>query len=113
MKYIQTLFNKQKKFFESNVTLDVVYRKQHLTKLLDNITIYEEEVNKALQLDLNKTKEESYISEISLVRNEIKMMLKHIHKWSKTRRVHRNKMIMLSKSYIRCEPYGVTLICAP
>jgi aldehyde dehydrogenase (NAD+) len=80
MKYIETLFNKQKSFFNTHATRNISYRKKHLTKLLNNITTYEDEILQALKLDLNKSKEESYISEILLVRNEIKMMLKNIHK---------------------------------
>jgi aldehyde dehydrogenase (NAD+) len=80
MKYIETLFNQQKSFFKSNVTKQVAYRKQHLIKLLANINQYESEIVQALKVDLNKSEQESYISEILLVRNEIKIMLKNIHR---------------------------------
>lgn len=113
MKYIETLYDKQKKFFTSDATKQVSYRKAYLTKLLHNIDLYEAEIVKALKVDLNKSEQESYISEILLVRNEIKIMLKNIHRWSKTQNVRRNKMIVLSKSQILQEPYGVVLICAP
>jgi aldehyde dehydrogenase (NAD+) len=80
MKYIETLYDKQKKFFTSDATKQVSYRKAYLTKLLHNIDLYEAEIVKALKVDLNKSEQESYISEILLVRNEIKIMLKNIHR---------------------------------
>jgi aldehyde dehydrogenase (NAD+) len=113
MHYIQTLFNKQKAFFKTGATKNISYRKEYLLKLFANIKLFETQIVEALKADLNKSEQESFISEILMVRNEIKIMLRNIAKWSKTKNVHRNKMIMLSKSRILCEPYGTILICAP
>jgi aldehyde dehydrogenase (NAD+) len=77
---LQRIFNKQKAFFYSHETFNPDYRKIHLKALLNVIDKNYEQIVHALKVDLNKSEAESYISEILLVRNEIKTMIKNINR---------------------------------
>jgi aldehyde dehydrogenase (NAD+) len=53
------------------------------------------------------------MSEIGMVRDEIRHFIKHMKRWSKPKRVPTPLAQFPSKSYIMAEPYGVVLIMAP
>ena len=103
----------QKAFFRSGKTLDIHYRKHSLKKLLSTIESNEELLAKALWLDLHKSYEEAYLTEISIVKSEIKAHLKSLSKWAAKKRVSTPLHLFPSKSYILKEPLGCTLIIAP
>jgi hypothetical protein len=73
----------------------------------------ESAILEALKADLNKHATEAYISEISLVKGEIKFALKNLKKWTKVKKVKTPIIHWPSKSYLYSEPYGVVLIIAP
>lgn len=110
---ISKLIQSQRVFFNSDVTKDVRFRKDALNRLYEAIVINEENILKALKEDLNKSSFEGYMSEIGIVRDEIRHFIKHLSKWSKPKRVTTPLAQFPSKSYIMSEPYGVVLIMAP
>ncbi|HPB17281.1 MAG TPA: aldehyde dehydrogenase family protein, partial [Clostridia bacterium] len=110
---ISKLIQSQRVFFNSDVTKDVRFRKDALNRLYEAIVINEENILKALKEDLNKSSFEGYMSEIGIVRDEIRHFIKHSSKWSKPKRVTTPLAQFPSKSYIMSEPYGVVLIMAP
>ena len=61
----------QKNFFKSDRTKDVKYRREQLIKLKASIENNESKIFDALKKDLNKSKFESYATEISIVKDEI------------------------------------------
>ena len=113
MSTIQELVQNQRAFFETGVTIPVSYRKEMLKKLSACITKYNKEILNALHSDLNKSDFEGYVTEISIVQEEISFTLKHLSKWAKPRKVKTPITHFPSKSYQYFEPYGVTLIMAP
>jgi aldehyde dehydrogenase (NAD+) len=113
MNYINRVFLKQKAFFNTQITKNITYRKTHLRHLLETINHHFTDIVAALNVDLNKSEAESYISEILLVQNEIKTMLKNIKHWSKPKHVRKNILNLLSRAHILKEPYGVVLVCVP
>lgn len=84
-----------------------------LKKLKENILLMQDEIALALKKDLNKSKEESYMTEIGLVLSELSYMIKHCKKYSKPKRVLSPLSHFPAKSYkIPCA-YGSVLIIAP
>lgn len=77
------ILEKQRKFFKSNRTLDINFRINVLKKLKNIIIENDELIYKALKKDLNKSKFESYISEVGFVISEINYTIRNIKSWSK------------------------------
>ena len=106
-------FNKQKTFFLSGKTRSVQKRIQLLEKLDSSITSNESKIFEALKKDLNKSNFESYLTEIAILKSEIKLIKKKLKKWSKPKRVKSTLASFPSKDYLFLEPYGITLIISP
>ena len=113
MEQIKEIVSAQKQFFKSGATLDINFRKRMLRKLLEAIEAYEERIAQALWNDMHKSYEEAYLTELSIVKAEIKTHLKNIGKWSKRERVTTPLTLFPSRSYIVKEPLGSALIIAP
>tara|TARA_B100001027_G_scaffold210292_1_gene177283 strand:+ start:18106 stop:19485 length:1380 start_codon:yes stop_codon:yes gene_type:complete len=111
-KEINNIINSQKKFNESNSN-SVNYRIQILNSLNDHIDKNEYEIYDALKKDLNKHKFESFLSEVLLVKREIKLFTKKLKRWSKKRKVKGSIFNFPSKNYLVPEPYGNVLIITP
>jgi aldehyde dehydrogenase (NAD+) len=62
---------------------------------------------------LHKSYEETYLTEISIVKQEIDNHIKHLKKWSTPRKVPKPLYLQPSSSRIINEPLGVALIMAP
>lgn len=110
---IENLINKQKEFFQNGKTSNIDFRRETLIKLKKLIKDNEQEIIKALKMDLNKSEFESYLSEIAMVYEEINLHIKNIKKWSKRKRARSSFMFFPSKNYIEKEPYGTVLIIGP
>ena len=106
-------FNKQKTFFLSGKTRSVQKRIQVLEKLDSSITSNESKIFVALKKDLNKSNFESYLTEIAILKSEIKLIKRKLKKWSKPKRVKSTLASFPSKDYLFLEPYGITLIISP
>ena len=103
----------QKAFFRNGTTLDVRFRKEMLTRLLDAMQKWEGKLCDALWKDLHKSYEEAYLTELSIVTGEIRNHLKHIDSWARRRRRRSPLKLFPSRSYIVKEPLGNTLIVSP
>lgn len=110
---IQSIAKAQRVYFRSGVTLDINFRKQMLRKFLDALGRWEQRLYDALWADLHKSYEEALLTEISIVRAEAKMHLRHLSSWAKRRKVHTPIKMFPSKSYIVKEPLGNALIVSP
>ncbi|MDL2228023.1 aldehyde dehydrogenase [Bacteroidales bacterium OttesenSCG-928-K03] len=110
---IKNLLKKQRLFFATNKTKEINFRVEQLKRLEEAINKYEKSLTDALFVDLHKSYEESYLTEIGVIKNELKNHIKHVRKWSKTRKVKTPVHLFPSKSYIKYEPFGVSLIVAP
>ena len=110
---IQNIAKAQKSYFRSGATLDIAFRKRMLGKLLAAFDRWEDRVCDALWADLHKSYEEAYLTEISIVKAEIKMHLKHLASWARRRKASSPLKMFPSKSYIVKEPLGNALIVSP
>lgn len=110
---ITAIVSAQRAYFRSEATLDICFRKQMLRRFLTVFEQWESRLCDALWTDLHKSYEEAYLTEISIVKAEIKTHLRKLSQWSCKRRVITPIKLFPSQSYITKEPLGNTLIIAP
>ncbi|MBN2619261.1 MAG: aldehyde dehydrogenase [Spirochaetales bacterium] len=110
---INSKIEEQQKFFDSGVTKSLNFRISALKKLKEAILFYEEDIYLSLKTDLNKNRQEAYMTEIHMVLAEIQHTLKHLKKWSKPKRVTSGLLNFPSKAFIKTEPYGIVLVISP
>lgn len=112
-KKLATILEAQKTFFASHETKNIDFRIAQLKNLKVAIKKYESEITKALYSDLRKSEQEAYLTEISIVNQEIDYHLANIREWSQLKKVHTPIHLFPSKSRIQYEPLGLALIIAP
>jgi len=110
---IATVRQEQKEYFKSGATLEVKFRKAMLNKLLAALEKWEKPLADALWKDLHKSYEEAYLTEISIVKGEIRTHMKNVCKWAKRRKAPTPLKLFPSRSYIVKEPLGNALIISP
>ena len=110
---IKTIIEAQKVFFRRGETLDLDFRLQALRALKTAILKWEKCIAEALWLDLHKSYEEAYLTELSIVLGEIDNHLKHLKRWAAPKRVATPIKMMPSCSKVVAEPLGCSLIIAP
>ena len=113
MKNITQIVESQRAYFRTGATLDIRFRKQMLRRFLEAFEQWESRLTDALWTDLHKSYEEAYLTEISIVKAEIKTHLRRLSSWSKKRRVSTPIKLFPSQSHIVKEPLGNALIIAP
>ncbi|MEN8187412.1 MAG: aldehyde dehydrogenase family protein [Bacteroidota bacterium] len=107
---MEKIVKKQRDFFNTNATKDVDFRKQQLRKLKMLLKQNEDALNEAIYNDFKKSKFCNYISELSILYNDVDEALKNVKKWSKVKKVRTNLLNLPAKSYIIPEPLGVSLV---
>ena len=110
---ILSLAEAQKTYFRSGVTLDIAFRKRMLARFLEVFERWEQRLCDALWTDLHKSYEEAYLTEISIVKAEAKMHLKHLSSWARRRKMSSPLKMFPSRRYVVKEPLGNALIVSP
>ena len=110
---IQDIVSAQKKYFASGATLDIAFRKDMLRRLSEAMDKWENRLCDALWADLHKSYEEAYLTEISIVKAEIRSHIRNVSGWSRRKRAHSPLKLFPSRSYITKEPLGCSLIISP
>ena len=110
---INNVVLRQREYFLTNETKSIDFRLEQLKKLKHAVEKYSADIYDALWKDLHKCKEEAFLTEISIVLNEINNHIKHLKKWAKPKKVKTPLYLMPSKSFVMYEPFGVALIIAP
>lgn len=110
---IPQIVARQRDLFATHRTLPVEYRLAMLRRLRKAITDNEAALCEALRTDLNKSYEEAYLTEISIVLGEIDNFIKNLKRWAAPSKRRTPLKLFPSKSYILTEPLGVALIIAP
>lgn len=109
----QTILSRQRGYFRSGATLPISARRKALNDLLRQLTLREGALLSALRADLGKAAFEGYMTEVGLVKDELRFHLNHLDRWAKDQRVSTPLAQFPSRSWTRPEPYGVVLIMAP
>lgn len=110
---IPSLLEAQKRFFTTQQTKSVAFRKTSLQRLKSEIIKREKDIVKALHNDFKKSEYESVMTETSIVISELNYTLKNIKKWAKPNWIRPALLNFPSSSKIYKEPYGQTLVIAP
>lgn len=103
----------QKEYFKSGQTLETGFRKSMLKKLLHAMEKWEKPLTDALWTDMHKSYEEAYMTEISIVKSEIRNHIGKVDKWTRRRKAASPLKMFPSRSYIVKEPLGNALIISP
>lgn len=101
------------RFYHTGATRDVDFRISVLEKLRTEIINRQELICEALWRDLHKSAYESFLTEISIVLQELKEHISHLKKWTNPRKVSTPLHLFPAKSRIIYEPYGTVLVIAP
>ncbi len=88
-------------------------RKKRLKLLLDYIFVHRSELQRALGVDLNKSPQETDVSEIYPVITEIKQARSQLRDWSLPESYHSSMTFLGTSAKVHFEPKGVVLIIAP
>lgn len=110
---IANLVEAQRRFFRSGTTLDLKFRRRMLKALLAALEKWEKPLAEALWTDLHKSYEEAYITELSIVKAEVKNHLSHLNCWATPKLKATPIKMFPSVSRVVSEPLGNTLIIAP
>ena len=110
---LDAILASQKQFFRTEATLDIAFRKRQLKALLQALEAHEQALADALWTDLHKSYEEAYLTELSLVKGEIRDALRHVKCWARRERRRTPVTLFGSRSYIVKEPLGAALIVSP
>ena len=100
-------------FFNQGATRSIDFRRKQLLLLKESILKHEQQLYDALYLDLKKSPEESWVTEVGFVISELNAMLRNLRRWMEPERVATNLLNLPSGSRIAREPLGVVLIIAP
>ena len=110
---IKTIKVNHQSFFRSHKDKGVSVRIKHLKELKKVLNEKEDEILKALYLDLKKPAFESFSSEVLMVFKELDLQIKKIKEWSAPKRVAGSILNFPSQDFILSEPYGTVLMISP
>ena len=110
---IRSIVEAQKEYFRSGVTLDVSFRRRMLQRLHDALAKWEKPLCDALREDLNKSYQEAYMTELSIISGEVRKHMRHLRSWTRPERRRTPLKMFPSRSRIVTEPLGTALIIAP
>lgn len=110
---MQQTIDQQRHFFYTGETMDFRFRKQQLLQFRQMLQSHEDDIYEALKADLNKSKQEAFLTEIGLLYTEIDFTLQHLSRWMKHEEVPAPLTHKGTSSHIMREPYGVALVIAP
>lgn len=110
---IERLAAAQRAYFRSGATRDYAFRRAQLKQLEAALKKWEKPLTEALWQDLHKSYEEAVLTELSIVKGEIRLHLKQLKRWMRPERKPSPLKLFPSRSRIISEPLGSTLIIAP
>lgn len=106
----ELIFQSQKKFFNSQATKNIAFRKENLAKLKHILKANEQLLFEAIYKDFRKSKFDTFVNELNLIYLEIDYFLKNLNRLSKPKKVKTGMALLPGKSYIYNEPLGCSLI---
>ena len=110
---IEALAAAQKACFRSGATRPEKFRRTMLRRFDAALVNWEKRLCEALWQDLHKSYEEAMLTELSIVRGEIRHHLRHLRAWMRPESRPTPLKLLPSKSRILAEPLGQALIVAP
>ncbi|AVH70302.1 aldehyde dehydrogenase [Nostoc sp. 'Lobaria pulmonaria (5183) cyanobiont'] len=109
---IGNIIQTQREFFQTGKTKEVTFRIEQLKNLKQAIIEHEQSIVEALQADLRKPEVETYLTEISVIK-DIDYAIKHLQNWTKPQKAAVSWDFFSYSARIYPEPLGVVLIIGP
>jgi len=103
----------QKEYFRSGATLPYKFRIEQLRRLEEALSDWEQPLCEALWHDLHKSYEEATLTELSIIRGEIRDQMHNLRRWMRPRRVPSPLKMFPSTTRLLTQPLGTALIIAP
>lgn len=110
---IASLVRSTRTIFDTGITRSLSWRRHQLMALSRMLRDEHAALERALFDDLHKSTTESQLTEISVVRSEIAMMLRHLSHWVRPRQANPTLMLWPASARLVPEPLGVVLIISP
>ena len=110
---MEKIIEAQREFFNTNATKSYDFRLTALKKLKSEILNNYEDLISAFKIDYNKCEFDVVSTEIGMVLQELKFMIRHLKRLMKPKRAKAGLLNIGGKGYIYPEPYGVVLVVAP
>lgn len=110
---IAALAAAQRAYFRTGATLPADFRRTMLRRLAKALEQWEQPLCDALWQDLHKSPEEAYLTELSIVRDEVRTHLRHFEEWMRPEKTITPLKLFPSRSRIITQPLGSALIVAP
>jgi aldehyde dehydrogenase (NAD+) len=110
---IQSIIDKQRKFFATGKTFDTKFRLEILKKLRTLVILHEQDIIDALWKDFHKPEFEVIATESRFVVKELNHAIRNLKRWAVKKRVRTPIIHFLSHSYVEPQPYGQVLILSP
>lgn len=110
---IAALFRKQKELAPRLAASTYRERCKKLACMLDYLTRHATEIEQAAYSDMKKPAAEVKLSEIITLTSEIRYHLKHLNRWMGPHRVPTPLLAIGTRSYVRFEAKGTSLIISP
>ncbi len=113
MRDFTALVNEQRAYFLTQATKPYAFRARMLNALAGWIDAHEGDILAALTEDLGKSAYEGYLTEVAMVKQEIKDAKRNLKRWMRPQRARTAIGQLPGRCRIYREPYGVTLIMSP
>lgn len=110
---IAALAAAQRAYFRTGATLPAEFRRTMLRRLDHALRQWEKPLCDALWQDLHKSPEEAYLTELSIVRDEVRTHQRHLREWMRPERKPTPLKLFPSASRILTQPLGQALVIAP
>ena len=103
----------QREYFLTQETKSYDFRLRQLKKLMSWTEENEQDILAALEMDLGKCSYEAYLTEVAMVKQELKDAIHSLKRWMRPRRACTAIGQLPGTCRVYPEPYGVTLIMSP
>jgi aldehyde dehydrogenase (NAD+) len=110
---MQDSIQKLRTYFLSGATQSYDFRINQLKRLKKVVSEHEKELYQALYIDLKKTDEDAWATEVGFFLSELNVTIEHLKSWMQPNTVATNMVNQPSTSYTIQEPLGVVCIIAP
>jgi aldehyde dehydrogenase (NAD+) len=105
MPEIDDILAAQEQFFKSGRSRNLDFRLENLSRLKRGIIQNETAIFEALKKDLSKSTYESFLTEVGVILDEIRLVRHRLKSWARPRRVKTPFYLWPASSRIYCEPY--------
>ncbi len=110
---VQNKINELELFFQTGKTLSLEFRLQQLKRLQAYLRDHEQDALEALHADLGKSCFEAYATELGLVYDELRFVIKKLPSWVRPRRVPTSLAHFPATSTVHPYPFGVAAVLSP